>query len=66
MTQELLAKIVKNSLYVKWKTTSVTHASYENVKESFKNREREILKQIQVARLGDYSLKLNPMKVCNN
>ena len=51
MTQELLAKIAKkNSLYVKWKTTPVTHASYDNVKESFKNCEREILKQIQVAK----------------
>ena len=51
MTQELLAKIVKkNSLYVKWKTTPVTHASYDNVKESFENCEREILKQIQVAK----------------
>ena len=40
----------KNSLYVKWKTTPVTHASYDNVKESFKNCEREILKQIQVAK----------------
>ena len=51
MTQELLPKIVqKNSLYVKWKTTPVTHASFDNVKESFKNCEREILKQIQVAK----------------
>ena len=37
-------------LYVKWKTTPVTHATYDNVKESFKNCEREILKQIQVAK----------------
>ena len=29
----------KKSLYVKWKTTPVTHASYDNVKESFKNCE---------------------------
>ena len=51
MTQELLAKLSKkNSLYVKLKTTPVTHASYDNVKESFKNCEREILKQIQVAK----------------
>ena len=42
MTQDLLAKIVKkNSLYVKWKTTPVT---YDNVKESFKHCEREIVK----------------------
>ena len=47
----ILAKIVhKNLLYVKWKTTPVTHAFYDNVKESFKNCEREILKQIQVAK----------------
>ena len=41
MTQELLAIIVnKNSLYVKWKTTPVTHASHDNVKESLKIMKR--------------------------
>ena len=34
----------------KWETTLVTHTSYNNVKESFINCEREILKQIQVAK----------------
>ena len=48
-------KIVKkNSLYVKWKTTAVTHASYDNAKASFKNCEREILKTIQVAKHDNY------------
>ena len=45
----------KNSLYVKWKTTPVTHASYDTVKESFKNCEREILKQIQVAKHDNFN-----------
>ena len=50
MTQKLLEKTVKKKLFhVKWNTTPVTHASYNNVKESFKNCGREILKQIQVA-----------------
>ena len=47
MTQELLAQVVKkNSLYVKWKTTPVTHVSYDTVKQTFKSCEKDILKQI--------------------
>ena len=45
MTQELLAQVVKkNSLYVKWKTTPVTHVSYDTVKQRFKSCEKDILK----------------------
>ena len=51
MTQELLAQVVKkNSLYVKWKTTPVTHVSYDTVKQRFKSCEKDILKQIQMAK----------------
>ena len=53
----------KNSLYVKWKTTPVTHASYDNVKESFKNCEREILQQIQVANTTILIGYLQPIKL---
>ena len=41
MTQELLAQVVKkNSLYVKWETTPVTHVSYDTVKQRFKSRKK--------------------------
>ena len=40
----------KNSLYVEWKTTPVTHVSYDTVKQRFKSCEKDILKQIQMAK----------------
>ena len=40
----------KNSLYVKWKTTPVTHVSYDTAKQRFKSCEKDILKQIQIAK----------------
>ena len=40
----------KKSLYVKWKTTPVTHVSYDTVKQRFKSCEKDILKQIQIAK----------------
>ena len=51
MTQELLAQVGKtNSLYVKWKPNPVTHVSYDTVKQRFKSCEKDILKQIQIAK----------------
>ena len=56
MTQELLAQIVKFFLlYVKWKTTPVTHVSYDTVKQRFKSCEKDILKHIQIAKSNDFN-----------
>ena len=47
MTNELLTKVVmKNVLYVEWKTTVVNDRNYEMIKLRFKNHEKEVLKDI--------------------
>ena len=35
---------------LKWKTTPVTHVSYDTVTQRFKSCEKDILKQIQIAK----------------
>ena len=51
MTDELLAKIViKNELYVVWKTTPVTDVNYERSKLQFKGYEKLVLKEIETAK----------------
>ena len=40
----------KKTLFVKWKTTPVTNVSYDTVKKRFKSCEKDILKQIQIAK----------------
>ena len=47
MTNDLLTKVVKkNELYVKWKKTPLTSANYELNKKSFKDHEKEVVKDI--------------------
>ena len=47
MTNDILTKVVKkNELYVKWKKTPLTSASYELNKKSFKDHEKEVVKDI--------------------
>ena len=47
MTNELLTKVVmKNVLYVEWKTTVVNDRNYEMIKLRFKYHEKEVLKDI--------------------
>ena len=54
MTDELLAQIViKNEMYVDWKTTPVTHTDHERVKLRFKGYEKLVLKEIEKAK-GEY------------
>ena len=51
MTNKLLAKIViKNEMYVDWKTTPVTSEHFERVKLRFKGYEKHILKEIEIAK----------------
>ena len=51
MTNELLAKIVmKNKMYVDWKTTPVTSEHFERVKLRFKGYEKLVLKEIEIAK----------------
>ena len=51
MTDELLAKIViKNEMYVVWKTTPVTDVNYERSKLQFKGYEKLVLKEIETAK----------------
>ena len=51
MTNELLAKIViKNEMYVDWKTTPVTSEHFERVKLRFKGYEKLVLKEIEIAK----------------
>ena len=53
-TDELLAQIViKNEMYVDWKTTPVTHTDHERVKLRFKGYEKLVLKEIEKAK-GEY------------
>ena len=40
MTNDLLAKVVKKELYVKWKTTLLTSVNYEINKEFQRSRKR--------------------------
>ena len=54
MTDELLSQIViRNEMYVDWKTTPVTHTDHERVKLRFKGHEILILKKIENAK-GEY------------
>ena len=58
MTDELLAQIViKNEMYVDWKTTPVTHTDHERVKLMFKGYEKLVLKEIEKAK-GEYFNRL--------
>ena len=51
MTNELLAKIViKNKIYVDWKTTPVTSEHFEKVKFRFKRCEKLVLKETKIAK----------------
>ena len=54
MTDKLLAQIViKNEMYVDWKTTPVTHTDHERVKLRFKGYKTLVLKEIEKAK-GEY------------
>ena len=65
MTQELLAQVVKKkSLYVKWKTAPVTHVSYDTVKQRFKSCEKDILKQIQIAKSNYFNRIFTAYHTC--
>ena len=44
MTNDLLAKVVKKELYVKWKTTLLTSVNYEINKKSLKDHEKDVAK----------------------
>ena len=51
MTKELLQEIVtKNKMYVTWKTTSVNHINYEQIKQRFKSYEKIVKKDIKEAK----------------
>ena len=51
MTKELLQEIVtKNKMYVTWKTTSVDHINYEQIKQRFKSYEKIVKKDIKEAK----------------
>ena len=51
MTKELLQEIVtKNKMYVTWKTTSVDHINYEQIKQRFKSYEKIVKKYIKEAK----------------
>ena len=51
MTNEILQEIVaKNKMDVTWKTTSVTHINYENIKQRFKSYEKIVKKDIKEAK----------------
>ena len=51
MTKELLQEIVtKNKMYVEWKTTPITHISYETVKQRFKGYDKIVKKDIKEAK----------------
>ena len=48
MTKELLQEIVsKNKMYVTWKTTSVNHINYEQMKHRFKSYEKIVKTEIK-------------------
>ena len=51
MRDKLLAKIViKNKMYLVWKTTPVTDVNYERSKLRFKGYEKLVLKEIETAK----------------
>ena len=51
MTKELLQEIVtKNKMYVTWKTTSVDHINYEQIKQRFNSYEKIVKKDIKEAK----------------
>ena len=51
MTNDLLLQIVKkNKKYVEWKSTSITHDNYEQIKQNFKRYEKDTIKNIREAK----------------
>ena len=51
MTNELLIKVVeKNKLYVEWKTTPINLEKYEEIKNQFKECEKNVIKLIKEAK----------------
>ena len=49
MTDEILATVVqKNKMYVKWKSTLITHADYPTIKQHFKAYNKIIRRSIEV------------------
>ena len=55
MTNKLLAKIViKNEMYIDWKTTPITSEHFERVKLRFKGCEKLVLKEKETAKREYY------------
>ena len=49
MTDEILATVVQtNKMYVKWKSTPITHAAYLTIKQHFKAYDKIIRRSIEV------------------
>ena len=49
MTDEILATVVqKNKMYVKWKSTPITHVDYLAVKQNFKTYDKIVRRSIEV------------------
>ena len=49
MTDEMLATVVqKNKMYVKWKSTPITHVEYLAIKQNFKTYDKIVRRSIEV------------------
>ena len=49
MTDEILATVVlKNKMYVKWKSTPITHVDYLAIKQNFKTYDKIVRRNIEV------------------
>ena len=49
MTDEILTTVVqKNNMYVKWKSTPITHEDYPTIKQNFKAYVKIVRRRIEV------------------
>ena len=63
MTDEILATVVqKNKMYVKWKSTPITHADYTTIKQHFKAYDKIVRRSIEVEKKRYFERRFKTFK----
>ena len=63
MTDEILATVVqKNKMYVKWKSTPITHADYPTIKQHFKAYDKIVRRSIEVEKKRYFERRFETFK----
>ena len=63
MTDEILATVVqKNKMYVKWKSTPITHTDYPTIKQNFKAYDKIARRSIEVEKKRYFERRFETFK----